>query len=147
MRSLASLTLVLSLSFVPTAALAAPLEWEQEKVTRLANEFSESLGDVYGRARAVDPPLAGTTREAFFRALDDLRVLKNSARHLARRLLSGAGYDETLPVYRRVQSMRHSAVEEGRRSAGALPADVLELVERAGVQLDQLSAYYEAPEG
>lgn len=145
MRVLASLTVALFLACLSTAALAAPQEWDQEKVTRLANELSEALGDVYGRARGVDPPRVGGSRTSFFRALDDLRVLKNSVRHLARRLQSGAGYDETLPIYRRVRSMRSSAAEEGRRSAGALPADVLELVEQAGVHLDQLAAFYETP--
>jgi hypothetical protein len=147
LRRIALLTAVGCFAFVSTVALAARLEWDQERVTRLANELSESLGDVYGRARAVDPPLVGTSRKAFFRALDDLRVLKSSVRHLTRRLQAGAGYDETLPVYQRIQMLRRSAADEGRRSAGALPADVLELVAQAGVQLDQLSAFYEAPEG
>ena len=147
MRALASLTLALGLLFTPATALAAPLEWDQEKVTRLANDLSESLGDVYVQARAVDPPLVGKTRESFFRALDDLRVLKNSVRHLARRLQAGAGYDETLPIYRRVQLMRRRVASEGRRTAGALPADLLEKVEEAGARLDTLSAYYEDPEG
>jgi len=122
LRTLTSLTFVLGLFCVPTAALAAPLEWDQEKVTRVAQDLSESLGDVYGQARAVDPPLAGTTRDAFFRALDEVRVLKNSVRHLERRLQAGAGYDETLPIYRRIQSVRRSAADEGRRTAGALPS-------------------------
>ncbi|MGI9431939.1 MAG: hypothetical protein ACR2PQ_06985 [Myxococcota bacterium] len=145
MRVLSSLAFALGFA-VASSASSAPLEWNQEQVTRLATELSESLGDVYGRARAVDPPLVGGSRKSFFRALDDLRVLKNSVRHLTRRLQAGAGYDETLPIYRRVALMRRSAADEGRRSAGALPADVLELVEQAGEQLDRLSAYYESPE-
>jgi hypothetical protein len=135
--------LLLGLCLVPAAAFAAPLEWNQEKVTRMAVELSKAVGDVYGSARAVDPPPVGGPRASYFRALDDLRVLKNSVRHLSRRLEAGAGYDETLPIYRRIQSMRRSAAEEGRRSAGAFPADVLDVVEKARELLEELAVYYE----
>lgn len=132
---------VLILLALPALA-AAPKGWDAKRVQGIATQLADALDEVRDALRGLQPPPHGSGRRAFHSTVDDVRLLRNSARHLATMLADGAGYEETYPTYRRIQSIRRDAAENSQRT-GVIPNDVLTKIDKARDLSFQLWSFYE----
>ena len=118
--------------------------WDQAKVTGLASELASAVAGIRDAARKESPMSIGSGQSrSWHRLLDDLRIIESEAKHLARALAAGEGHDETLPVIERIDVLRDSAVEEGRRVF--LSGFVLKKIEVARAVVEKLRPYYGLP--
>ncbi len=140
LRSLVAPCVGLALWSVPSAGLAERAAWDQERVTAIAQELASAIKDVQVTFKKQPSDLMVGQRRAYYRVIQDLRVLRNEARHLASVLRKGKGYDETLPVYERMQVLRRNAAENGRNAM--LMAPTLDAVAKARDLLIRLAPYY-----
>lgn len=93
------------------------IAWDQAKVTDLAQQLSAAMTNVR-QASMKDPTIRNpstTNRLAARQFLDTLRDLEASCRQLARRLEGGGGFEETLPVARRIGTLLRDAQDTSRR--------------------------------
>ncbi len=140
-RSTAALSgvLIVALLLAPGRA-PAQAQWDQAKVTAIAEQFAASLNDLQITVRK-DPTLpGGSMRAAQYQAREDLRQFVNTIERLAASLKAGEGQEETLPIYRRAEQHRRDAAEAARRAD--IPAATLEKIEKSRVILAQLAPYY-----
>ena len=137
-----STVFVLSLLLIPFASSAELASWKQERVAKLAADFSAQADAVQDAFRALTAPPPGGPRESFYRLKEGIRVVRTSADYLTRTLKNGAGYEETLPTFKRLISVTHNVVTESRR-VGMIPNDVLEKITTAGGTLSLLRPYYD----
>jgi hypothetical protein len=120
-------------------ALAEP-QWDQAKVSAIAQELAASLRDLEITVKK-DPTLVGTPmRAAQYQAREDLRQLVNTIDRLAASLEAGEGREETLPIYRRAEQHRRDAAEAARRAD--IPGATQEKIEKSREILAQLAPYY-----
>ena len=78
-----------------------------------------------------------------FRIADQLRLIESEATSLHARLARGAGMDETLPTYQRIQRLRRQAQTNANRSD--VSAQTQPQLDRANAVLTQLAPFYAAP--
>ena len=147
-RSLA-VTLLLSLctaglaGLAPARATAQLADWDQEKATEIAQEFSDAVNEIY---RSVSRRRTGETvgsgqASAFMRIKDRLRLARNESRHLATALGDGKSREETMPVYKRLMSIVRDVREDARKMF--LEEPTLNKIGAARELLLQLSPYYD----
>jgi hypothetical protein len=118
-----------------------PRAWDQAEVTALADQLFEAVKDLRESVRTANAPsIASGQARATHRLRDELRLIRNEARHLARRLREGAGRDETLPVFRRIEELRRKAAEDARRIMLVQP--ILDRIDAARSVLEKLAPYY-----
>ena len=150
---LAGWFLTATLIVAPAAALAqeaeAPqigtpgttAEWDQEKVATLADELAQAVVDVRRTARNVPRAGVQTAQEAsWMRFEDNLRLLANETKTMARQLHDGKTHDETLKRYQRMGMLIRKIQENVGRMG--IPKDLQEKIDAAGVVLDKFDAYY-----
>ena len=150
---LAGWFLTATLIVAPAAALAqeaeAPqigtpgttAEWDQEKVATLADELAQAVVDVRRTARNVPRAGVQTGQEAsWMRFEDNLRMLANETKTMARQLHEGKTHDETLKRYQRMGMLVRDIQENVRRIG--IPKDLQEKIDAARVVLDKFDAYY-----
>ena len=98
--------------FLPLAALllsavsfasAAELEWNQERVAALAQDFIEPLEAL--RADLESGPSVPGKETARAAVMNDVERLRLRARELAQRLANGAGRAETVALFREVEAL------------------------------------------
>ncbi len=134
--------LVAGLVLAPAlSARAQEKEWSQEQVTAIAAELASSVSDVQGSFRKEPLDTFVGDRRSRYALKQDLRLLRILTRNLASDLKEGGGHDETLSLYKRIQSVREEARQNAVRSAVTQPT--LERIEKAREHLVQLSPYYD----
>lgn len=152
---IAAWILTATLALAPAVALAdhhekaAPVigtpgttaEWDQEKVATLADELAQAVVDVRRTARNVPRAGVQTGQEAsWMRFEDNLRILANETKTMARQLHEGRTHDETLQRYQRMGMLVRDIQENARRIG--IPKDLQEKLDIARVALDKFDAYY-----
>jgi len=105
-----------SITVPATAARAALADWDQGKVTALANDLVEAAQGLQGALRRQPPPTLGQPgRRAFWALRDEMQGIVAASRRLHAAVSSGAGQDETYPTYRRILRSARRAARETRR--------------------------------
>jgi hypothetical protein len=130
----------LGLASSPAAAELA--KWDQPRVTAIATELADAVAKA---AVEVDKQKGGrvdvSKERAFYEFREDMRLAKNSARHLAKELQAGKGREETYPTYKRLKTLRNDAAENARRAD--MPDSTIAAITAAGALLNRLRPYYE----
>jgi hypothetical protein len=110
------LLFALSITVPATAARAELAAWDQTKVTALASDLAESAQGLQGALRRQPPPTLGQPgRRAFWTLRDEMQGIVAASRRLHSALSSGAGQEETYPIYRRILRNARRAARETRR--------------------------------
>jgi hypothetical protein len=136
----AALALVLSLS--ASSVWAETKAWDQKAVTAIATKLASALRDLRVTVRKSPQATKGSPqRRSQFTARETLRMLVITSQRLAGQLQAGDDQDATLPTFRRLQSLRRDAEQDGRRADIAAPT--LERIASAQALVDQLAPYYE----
>ena len=125
---------------------APPPRWDQERVTALAEELRAASDDLYAAYLRDPAPESGTgfasgVAVARHRLRQSLRLLKTEATHLAASLEAGEGRDETLPIFRHLESFVDRATEDAR--SAFLNAELLDHVAAVGSALMRIEPYYD----
>ena len=116
-------------------------EWDKEKVATLADELAQAVVDVRRTARNVPRAGVQTGQEAsWMRFEDNLRMLANETKTMARQLHEGKTHDETLKRYQRMGMLVRDIQENVGRMG--IPKDLQERLDAARVVLDKFDAYY-----
>jgi len=140
--------------WLPVAALAAWIglasspasaelaKWDQPRVNGIATELADAVAKA---ALEVDKQKGGRVdigqERAYYEFREDMRLAKNSSRHLAKQLQGGKGREETYPTYRRLKTLRNDAAENARRAD--MPDSTVAAITAAGALLQRLRPYYE----
>ena len=114
--------------------------WDQARVTLLAAELHEGVRGLRDGLRSQPQDVGTMHAWAYYRLLDNLRLIERESRHLHRVLESGASREETLPTYARIAMLRRTCAEEMQRQPLLAPA--LERVARARSIVEQMDPYY-----
>lgn len=128
---------------VPEAAPAAH-EWDQAKVTAIAETLANDVRGLRNSARSQPPDnLASGQSRARMRLLDELRLIERETRSLHSELAKGEGRDTTRPIFRRIDELRRSAAEDARRMF--LPKATLDQIQASRGALEELRVFYGGP--
>ena len=132
----------LALAAVAGAARAELAKWDQKRVSAIATELADAVNKAAievdkGKGSRVD---IGKER-AFYEFAEDMRLAKNTSRHLAKELADGKGREETYPTYRRLKTLRNDAAENARRAD--MPDSAIATITAAGELMNRLRPYYE----
>jgi hypothetical protein len=121
------------------AASAELARWEQERVAKYAAELKLATADL---KKAVDGIgiLNVAQQNALYQVRDTVEMLDHAAGGLDRALKSGKGREETRVRYKRVETLRRDAEEEGR--SADIPEHVFEKIFPVGAALLKLRPYY-----
>lgn len=114
--------------------------WDQQRVTELAAQLHEGVKGLRRDTRSI-PQDAGTGQSrAYYRLVDNLRLIERETRYLHRVLESGDDRDSTLPTYARIAMLRRDCAEEMERLFVGSPA--LEKIVQAREIVKQMDSYY-----
>ena len=131
---------LLALLLPLAAAAEETAEWDQARVTALAGELHEGVKGLRDEIRSQTRDIGTMQASAYYRLLDNLRLIERESRYLHRALESGASREETLPAYARIAMLRRDCAEEMRRQF--LVATALERIARARSIVKQMDPYY-----
>jgi hypothetical protein len=141
-------TVILGLSAVLTllggvsGAVADEDPWNQEQAVKLAKQLADQVGDIRVTMKKAAPGTVGITKQKRYRLEEDLRLMRNSTRHLARQLEAGKGREETLPTAQRVAMFIRDARVD---ASGWTPPEWIETkIDSARSTLSELAALYGA---
>jgi hypothetical protein len=98
---LAALLLVAS-----AEARAQTQAWNQEVVTTLAGELEKSVSGLRDVVRGSPNLQNPAYKRKMYEIMDNLRLIEQSATSMHAALKNGAGMEETLPTYKRLQQIR-----------------------------------------
>ena len=126
--------------WLPTVAPADQAVWDQARVTDLAGKLHQGLSGLRDEMRTVSQDLGSGRAAAYYRLLDNLRVLERETRYLHRSLDSGSSRQVTLPAYRRIAMLRRDCAEEMERLFLSKPA--LDRISTSRTIIEQLNPYY-----
>ena len=133
--------IVLAISLAAPDAIAQTATWNQERVTAVAEQMAGAVNDLRSALRRQpDPGLSTMQSRARHQLRDELRLIENETKHLARRLKDGAGLDETLPVYQRLGQLIRRARENANKQY--IQESVRKRIEAARGFWEQLTSYY-----
>jgi hypothetical protein len=129
-----------------SAASAELARWDQERVAKYAAELKLATADLKQALESVGIQNFAQ-QNAMYQVKDTVEMLDNTANGLDHALKKGKGREETLPRYRRIETLRRDAEEEGR--SADIPDAVFEKVFAVGAALLKLRPYYveEPPKG
>lgn len=122
------------------AATEEPIAWDSERVTALVESLHRGVHGLRDEIRSTSRTIGSTQSQAHFRLLDNLRLIERETRYLHNLLESGAGRDETRPVYARIGVLRRDCEEEMERLYLRSPA--LERIRRARDLVREIDPYY-----
>ena len=97
---------IFPLAGLPREAAAQTLPWNQEVVTARAGELEDAVSGLRDIVRASPNLQIPNFRRKMYQILDNLRLIEQSATSLHAALRGGAGMEETLPTYKRLQQIR-----------------------------------------
>lgn len=120
-------------------ASAELARWEQERVAKYAAELKLATADL---KKAVDDIgiLNLAQANALYQVRDTVDMLNTAANGLDHALRKGKGREETLARFKRVETLRRDAEEEGR--GADIPEAVFEKIFPVGAALQKLRPYY-----
>ena len=131
-----------SIAAPATAARAELADWDQAKVTALANGLAEAAQGLQGALRRQPPPTLGQPgRHAFWTLRDEMQGIVAASRRLHSALSSGEGQNETYPTYRRILRNARRAARETRRIQLGDP--IPEKIEAIADAIRALRPFYE----
>lgn len=134
--------LLAALTLAPLSAAAELPKWDQPRVTTIATELSDAVAKASVEVDKQKGSRVDVGKErAYYEFREDMRLAKNTARHLAKELQSGKGREETYPTFRRLKTLRNDAAENARRAD--MPESALAAITSAGELLNRLRPYYE----
>ena len=103
--TLAAFLLLHTMGFAREAAAQAK-PWNQEVTTALAGELEDAVSGLREAVRQSPNMQYPTQRRPLYKILDNLRMIEQSATSLHASLKGGAGMEETLQTYQRLQQIR-----------------------------------------
>lgn len=121
------------------AASAELATWDQKRVAQYAGELTIATADLRKSFDALGMQNV-SQQNAMYQVKDTIKMLDTASGGLAEALANGKGRDETLPRYKRVESLRRDAELEGR--SADIPDAVFEKVFDVGNALIKLRPYY-----
>lgn len=121
-------------------AAAAGEAWDQPGVTALAGKLHHGVAGLRQEIRSVSRDVGTGQARAYYRLVDNLRVIERETRYLHGVLVEGAGLDETLSLYVRIAILRRDCAEEMRRQF--LGSSALERIDQARSIVKQMDPYY-----
>ena len=122
-----------------SAASAELAAWDQKRVAKYAEELTVATEDLKRALDTIGAP-SYAQQNAVYQVKDTVKLLDTASTGLAEALKSGKGRDETLPRFRRVDTLRRDAEREGR--SADIRDDVFEKVISVGSALLKLRPYY-----
>lgn len=122
------------------AAATEPVPWDQARVTTLAAQLHEGVKGLREEIRSQARDIGTMHAWAYYRLLDNLRLIDRESRYLHQALEAGASREETLPTYARIAVLRRDCAEEMRRQP--LQGTALDRVERARSIVEEMDPYY-----
>lgn len=138
------LVFVWGLMLAPTVGAQTTDGWNQGRVTAIAEALAEEMAKLDLAAAQVPPDISFSQQRAQYTLQEDIRLLKNSSRHLAKQLKAGKGREQTRPIFKKMEQLRASAEENARRTL--IPEPLMDQIMAVGGQLLQLQPYYRDPE-
>jgi len=143
LQTIAALLLAGALVAPGPASAAAQLEWDQAKVTAIAQELPKAADDLRNALRNEPGPMSGGVagRRSFQRFTDTVRRIEREARHLAASLEAGKGHDETLPAMENLALL----IRDGREQASRIfrTESLMNRIAAGRAILDRLTPYYD----
>ncbi len=136
-RSAAVAVITLLVGSVAGAELA---KWNQERVTKYAEELKASTRDLV-QALSTVHATGVIHKDMFYQARETVGLMDHAADGLAAALEAGEGLDATLPRFKRIQALRRDAEEQAKKAE--LPEAVLDKVFPVGTALFKLRPYYQ----
>jgi hypothetical protein len=124
-----------------TPARAELTAWDQAKVTALAKQLDDASKALYDTFYKQPKPTAGQ-QKPYYRLKEDVRLIKNDARSLARALEKGAGHDETQPAYEDLMQTVRRAQDNAAKVFTT--KDLQDKAAAARALLNQITPYYDA---
>ena len=143
LRRISALCATLALLILPAAALAELAKWDQERVTQTAEEFASSMKELRKEMQAAPKSTDPARQRALYVALDDIRVMTNSATLLANKLKAGEGREETYAVWWRLEMLRRD-FEENARKADIEDAIMEKIVKAGALLVLRINPYYKS---
>jgi hypothetical protein len=132
----------LALLAVPLAVRAELAKWDQTRVTAIAAELAEAVSKASLEVDKQKGSRVDVGKErAYYEFREDMRLAKNTSRHLAKELEGGHGREETYPTFKRLKTLRNDAAENARRAD--MPDSTVATISAAGELLLRLRPYYE----
>jgi hypothetical protein len=132
----------LALLLLPTAAFAELANWDQARVTQNAEKFADAMKDLRKEMQAAPPMTDPARQRALYVALDDIRIMSNTASLLANKLKAGEGREKTYAAWRRLDLLRRDFEENARKAM--IEDAIMEKILTAGELLIRLTPYYRA---
>ncbi len=128
-------------AFVITAGAASAelAKWDQERVAKYGQELKVATNNLLLALDAVGIQNIAQAN-AMYQAKDTMEMLDRAADGLAEALKQGKGHDETLPRFKRIDTLRRDAEEDGRRAD--IPESVFERIFEVGGAMIKLYPYY-----
>ena len=142
-RSVAFSSIALLLLVLPASSSHAT-EWDQEKVTKLAEQVADSANQVYRSVvrTATGANIGSGQSRNYLQLKDTVRMARNESRHLATALQEGKGASETFHAWQRLMSLVRDTRDLARRMF--LEAPTQEKMAHAGKLLRELAPYFES---
>ena len=132
----------LALLAVPLAVRAELAKWDQTRVTAIAAELAEAVSKASLEVDKQKGSRVDVGKErAYYESREDMRLAKNTSRHLAKELEGGHNREETYPTFKRLKTLRNDAAENARRAD--MPDSTVATISAAGELLLRLRPYYE----
>jgi len=128
----------------PAPSKTEPGGWNQGRVTAIAEKLAAEFAELQLQASQHPPDISFSQQRAQYELEEDIRLLKNTSQHLAAQLKAGKGRDETLPIFRRMETLRADAEENARKTV--VTEHLLDQILEAGGVLLQLQPYYREKE-
>jgi len=133
----------LALAWAPVrGALAQSEIWNQEKVAALAGELESAVSGLRDAVRKSPMWQNPQQKQTLYRIADKLRLIESEAASLHAQLTRGAGMQESLPNYERLQRLRRDAQVLAKKTD--VSAVTQPKLDRATQVLNQLAPYYPA---
>lgn len=120
-------------------AAADSAAWNQDAATEAAKALEAKVGEIFKSIELQDGAIQARQNKTFVVA-EDLRSLRRISRRLSRELASGAGREDTAPLFTRTMRM----VDRLRLNMPGTPSFVNEIdkIHEARAQLDVLAPMY-----
>ena len=140
LRRTTAFVAALAFLLLPTAAFAELAKWDQARVTQIAEEFADAIKDLRREMQAAPPMTDPARQRALYVALDDIRIMSNTATLLANKLKAGEGREETFAAWRRLDLLRRDFEENSRKAM--IEDAIMEKILTAGELLIRFTPYY-----
>jgi hypothetical protein len=132
----AALAVALSAAVAAHAQLA---KWDQDRVTKYAENLVTACAGLEDSLNQIGIQNLANANAAY-QLKETVQMLQTAARGLSGSLQAGKTRDETLPRFKRIDTLRRDAEVQGRRAD--IPEQVFEKVFEVGSALIVLRPYY-----